>query len=169
MESSWAISNPKRWCCESAALNIPANGKLSSGHRPGKGQFSFQSQRRATPKNVQTTTQFALISHVSKEMLKILRVRLQQFVNLQMNLINFQMFKLDLEKAEGPEIKLPTSVGSSRKQESSRKTFTSASLTMLKPLTSWITTHWKILQEMGISYLPYLPPEKPVCRSRSNS
>ena len=60
------------------------------------------------------------------------------------------MFKPDLEKAEEPEIKLPTSVGSQKKQESSRKTSTSASLTMLKPLTVWITTNWKILKEMGI-------------------
>ena len=52
--------------------------------------------------------------------------------------------------AEEPEIKLPTSVGSSKKQESSRKTSTSAFLTMPKPLTVWITTNWKILKEMGI-------------------
>ena len=63
--------------------------------------------------------------------------------------MNFQMFKLDLEKAEEPEIKLPTSTGSWRKQESSRKTSISALLTMPKPLTVWIT-NWKILQEMGI-------------------
>ena len=63
---------------------------------------------------------------------------------------NFQMFKLDLEKTEEPEIKLPTSTGSSRKQESSRKTSTSALLTMLKSWTVWITTNWKILKEMGI-------------------
>ena len=63
---------------------------------------------------------------------------------------NFQMFKLVLEKAEEPEIKLPTSVGSWRKQESSRKTSISASLTILKPLTVWTTTNWKILKEMGI-------------------
>ena len=61
------------------------------------------------------------------------------------------MFQLDLEKAEEPEIKLPTSVGSSKKQESSRKTSTSVSLTTLKPLTVWITTNWKTLEEMGIS------------------
>ena len=54
---------------------------------------------------------------------------------------NFQMFKVALEKAEEPEIKLPTSVGSSKKQENSRKTSTSASLTMLTPLTVWITTN----------------------------
>ena len=65
------------------------------------------------------------------------------------------MFKLDLEKAEEPEIKFPTSIGSSKKQESSRKT--SSLLTMPKPLTVWITTNWKILQEMGIpDHLPCL-------------
>ena len=61
----------------------------------------------------------------------------------------FQRFKLYLEKAEEPEIKLPTSVGSQKKQESSRKTSTFALLTMPKPLTVWITTNWKFLQEMG--------------------
>ena len=60
------------------------------------------------------------------------------------------MFKLDLEKAEEPEIKFPTSIGSSKKQESSRKTSTSALLTTPKPLTVWITINWKILKEMGI-------------------
>ena len=58
------------------------------------------------------------------------------------------MFKLDLEKAEEPEIKLSLSPGSLKKQENSRKTSTSASLTMAKPLIVWITTNWKILKEM---------------------
>ena len=60
------------------------------------------------------------------------------------------MFKLVLEKAEEPEIKLPTSAESWKKQESSRKTSISAFLTMPKPLTVWITISWKILKEMGI-------------------
>ena len=60
------------------------------------------------------------------------------------------MFKLDLEKAEGPEIKLPVSVGSSKKQEISGKTSPSALLTIPKPLTALIKTNWKILKEMGI-------------------
>ena len=64
--------------------------------------------------------------------------------------VNFQMFKLVLEEAEEPEIKLPTSVGLLKKQESSRKTSISALLTMPKPLTVWITTNWKILKEMRI-------------------
>jgi len=65
-------------------------------------------------------------------MLKILQARLEQYVNHE-----FQMFKLVLEKAKEPEIKLPTSAGSSKKHESSRKT--SALLTMPKPFTVWIT------------------------------
>ena len=75
----------------------------------------------------------ALISHASKVMLKILQARLQQYVNREL-----LMFKLVLEKAEEPEIKLPTSAGSSKKQESSRKASISALLTMPKPLTVWI-------------------------------
>ena len=75
----------------------------------------------------------ALISHTSKLMLKILPVKFQQYVNCE----NFQMFKLDLEKAEGPEMKLPTFYGSLKKQEISRKKNTSISalLTMPKTLT----------------------------------
>ena len=66
--------------------------------------------------------------------------------------VNLQMFKVDLEKAEEPEIKLPASIGSPKNQESSRKTSTSSALlTMPKPLTVWITTNWEILKEMGIS------------------
>ena len=64
---------------------------------------------------------------------------------------NFQMFKLDLEKAEEPEIKLPISLDHRKKQENSRKTPTSASLTARKPWTTWITTNWKILKKTGIS------------------
>ena len=60
------------------------------------------------------------------------------------------MYKLDIEKAEEPEIKLPTSAGSQKKQENLRKTSTSALLITPKPLTMWITTNWKILQEMRI-------------------
>ena len=60
------------------------------------------------------------------------------------------LFKLVLEKSEEPEIKLPTSAGSWKKQESSRKTSISALLTMPKPLTVWITINWKLLKEMGI-------------------
>ena len=75
---------------------------------------------------------------------------------------NFQMFKLDLEKAEEPEIKLPTSVGSLKKQESSRKTPTSALLTMPKPLTVRITTNYgKFLERW--QYQTTLPASWDIC------
>ena len=77
----------------------------------------------------------ALISHTSKVMLKILQARLQQYVNCELPDVH-----LVLEKVEEPEIKLPTSVGSSKKQVS-RKTSFYALLTMPKPLTLWITTN----------------------------
>ena len=100
-----------------------------------KSQFSFQSQRKAMPENAQTTT-IALISHTSKVMFKILQARLQQYVNHELPDV-----QAGFTKAEEPEIKLPTSAGSSKKQESSRKTSISALLTMPKPLTVWITTN----------------------------
>ena len=77
-----------------------------------------------------------LISHASKVMLKILQARLQRYVNHELPDV-----QAVLEKAEQPEIKLPTSAGSSKKQDSSRKTFISALLTMPKSLTVWITTN----------------------------
>src|SRR5574341_1325770 len=87
----------------------------------------------------------ALISHASKVMLKILQARLQQYMNREIPDIH-----AGFRKAEEPEMKLPTSAGSSKKQESSRKTSISALLTMPKPLTVWVTVNWKILEEMGI-------------------
>ena len=117
-------------------------GKLSSGHRTGKGQFSFQSQRKAMPKNAQTTAQL----HSSHTLIKSCSKFSKPGFN-SMWTVNFHMFKLDLEKAEEPEVKLPTSTGSWKKQESSRKTSISAVLTMPKPLTVWITRNcgkfWK--------------------------
>ena len=79
-------------------------------------------------------------------MLKILQMRLQQYVNCELPDV-----QIGFRKGRGTEIKLPTSVGSSKKHESSRKTSTSVLLITPKPLTLWITTNWKILKEMGIT------------------
>ena len=120
-------------CCTQYASKF---GRVSSGHRTGKGQFSFQSQRRAMSKNVQTTAQLHSSHMLAKLYLKVAKPGFNS-----MWIVTFQMFKLDLEKAEQPEIKLPTSVGSSKKQESSRKSCTSALLIVPKPLTVWIITN----------------------------
>ena len=77
------------------------------------------------------------------------------------------MFKLVLEKTEEPEIKLSTSVGSSKKQESSRKTSISVLLTRPKPLTVWITTVENSERDKN-TRPPDLPLEKPIYRSGSN-
>ena len=83
--------------------------------------------------------------------------------------MNFQMFKLELDKAEKPEIKLPTSVGSLKKQDRSRKVFISAVLTMLKLLLHGLQKILENSERDGNIRPPDLPLEKPICRSGSNS
>ena len=103
-----------------------------------------------------------LISHASKKMFKILQVRFQQYMNWELPGVQAGL------KAEEQEIKLPTSIGSSKKQESSRKTSISALLIMPKSLTVWITTNcgkffkrWEFQTTLPASY-------KSVRPSRSN-
>ena len=120
-------------CCIQYASKL---GRLCSGHRTGKGQFSFQSQRKAMPKNAQTTTQLHSSHMLVKSCSKFSK---PSFSNTWT--VNFQMFKLVLEKAQEPEIKLPISIGLLKKQEISRKTSISSLLNMPKPLTVWITTN----------------------------
>ena len=149
-------------CCTQYACKF---GKLRSGRKTGKGQFSFQSQRKTMPKNAQTKCTTALISQASKVILKIPQARLQQYVNRELSDV-----QAEFRKAEEPEIILPTSTGSSKKQENSRKTSTFAWLTMPKPLTLWITTNCgKFLKRWEYNITSDLSPEKCVCRSRSNS
>ena len=137
-------------------------GKLSSGHRTGKGQFSFQSQRKAMPKNAQTTAQL----HSSHTRVKwCSKFSKPDFSNTWT--VNFQMFNLVLEKAQEPEIKLPTPTGSSKKQESSRKTTISTLLTMPKPFTVWITMNcgkfwkrWEYQATWPVSWVTYMQVRK---------
>ena len=126
-------------CCTQYASKC---GNLSRGHRTGKGQCSFQFQRKAMPKNAQTAAQL----HSSHMLVKSCSKFSQPgFSNTWT--VNFLMFKLVSEKAEEPEIKLPASPVSWKKQEYSRKISISALLTMPKPLTVWITVNcgnvWK--------------------------
>ena len=139
---------------------MPANLE-NSAVATGLEKVSFHSN----PKERQCHRMFklppiVLISHARKAMLNILQMRLQQYVNHELSdvLAGFR-------KAEEPKIKLPTSVGSLKKQESSRKTSISALLTMPKP------SHHKLenSERDGNTRPPDLPLEKPVCRSGSNS
>ena len=134
-------------CCIQYASKL---GKRSSGHGTGKSQFSSQSQRKAMPKNLQT---IALISNTSKVILKILQARLQQYMNCEISDV-----QAGFRKERRTRDKLPTSIGSSKKQESSRKT--SVLLTMPKPLTVWITINcgkfWKRWQYQTTSWASLL-------------
>ena len=108
--------------------------KTQQWPQDGKRSVFIPVPKKGNAKECSNYHTIALISHASKVMLKILQARLQQYVNCEL-----QMSKLVLEKAEEPEIKLPTSAGLLKKQESSRKTSISALLTMPKALTVWIT------------------------------
>ena len=115
---------------------MPANLE-NSAVATGQEKVSFHSNpKKDKAKECSDYCTIALISHASKVMLKILQARLQQYMNCE--LLDVQA---GLEKAEEQEIKLPTSVGSLKKQESSRKTSISALLTMPKLSTVWITAN----------------------------
>ena len=132
-------------CCTQYASKF---GKLSSGHKTGKGQFSFQSQRKAMPECSNCLT-IALISHASKIMLKILQARLQQYVNCEIPDV-----QAGFRKDRGTCPVVVHRVTKSRTQLS------------LHALLYYYDKLWKILKEIG---QPDLPPEKSECRSGSNS
>ena len=111
-------------------------GKTQQWPQDWKRSVFIPIPKKGNAKECSNYCTIALISHASPVMLKILQARLQQYVNLELPDV-----QAGFRKAEVPEIKLPTSIGPSKKQESSRKMSTSALLTMPKPLTVWITTN----------------------------
>ena len=146
-------------CCTQYVSKL---GKVSRGHRAEKGQLSFQSQRKAMPKNVQTTIQLHSFHMLARSCSKSFKLGFSSMWTK-----NFQLYKLDLEKGEESETKLRTSAGSSKKQGHFTKT--SASLIILKPLTVWITANCGKFLKRWKYQTTLLPPEKSVCSSRSNS
>ena len=119
-------------CCTHYASKF---GKYSSGHKTRIVQFSFQSLRRAMPKNDQTTIPLCSFHILERLWSKFFKKFFSTWNE------NVQIYKLSLEKAEETEIKLSTFIESWRKQRNSRKTSTSVSLSVLKPLSVWITTN----------------------------
>ena len=133
-------------------LNMPANLENSAVATGPEKVFI------PTTKNVQTATQLYSFHMLAKLCSKFSKLGFSSTW-----IENFQIFKLDLEKAEEPEIKLPPLIGWWRKEGSFRKSSTSVSLTTLKPLTVWVTTNWKILKDMGISYQTTLTASCEIC------
>ena len=146
-------------CCTRYASKF---GKLSSGQRTGKGQSAFQSQKKAMPKNPQTT---ALISQASKVMCKILQARLQQYMNQALPDV-----QAGFRKGRRTESNCQHPLDHRERRGIPEKhLLLSTSLTTLKPLTVWIATNCgKFLNRW--EHQTTLPTsEKPVCGSRSNS
>ena len=124
---------------------MPANLE-NSAVATGLEKVSFHSNPKGNAKECSNYCTIALISHASKVMFKILQVRLQQYVTM-----NLQMFNLVLEKEEESEIKLPTSIASSKKQESSRKNIYFCFIDYAKASDCVDRNKlWKILKELGI-------------------
>ena len=147
-----------KWCTQYASKF----GKLSSGHRTGKGQFSLQSQRKATPKNAQKYHTIALISHASKVVLKILQARLQQYMKQELPDV-----QAGFRKGRGTKEQIDNIRWIIKKAREFQKNIYFCFIDYIKVFGC--VDHnklWKILQEMGIP--SDLPPEKSVCRSRSN-
>ena len=121
-----------KWCTQYASKF----GNLSSGHRTGKGQFSFQSQRKAISKNAETTTQLHSSQHASEVMLKIFQARLQQYVNSELSGV-----QTGFRKGRGTRDQIGNIHLIIKKAREFQKTSISALLTMPKPLTMWITAN----------------------------
>ena len=148
-------------CCTQHASKF---GKLSNGHRTGKGQFSFQSQSRAMPKNVQTTIKIVLISHAIKVIFKILQATLQQYVNQE-------LWDVQAGFRKGRETR--DQIANIRWIIEKSKRVPEKYLLLLYWLcqNSWLCRSQQTVENSrhGNIRLPYLPPAKTACRSRSNS
>ena len=139
-------------------------GKLSSGHRTGKSQFSFQSQRKAMPKNAKTTAQIALISYASKVMLKILQARLRQYVNRERPDV-----QAGFRKGRGTRYQIANICWIIEKAREFQENIHFCFIDYAK--TFDCVDHRKLENSSrdGHTRPPDLPLDKPICRSGSNS
>ena len=160
VNSSWATSNPKRWCCERAALNMPA--KLENwAVATGLEKVSFHSNpEKSNAKECSNYHTIAGISHASKIMLKIIQARLRQYVNRELPDV-----QEDLEKAKEPEIKYSLDHWKS-------KSVPEKHLLYLLHQSLWLCGSQQTVENSerdGNTRPPDLPLENSVCRLRSNS
>ena len=158
--ASGAISNPERWCCESAALTMPANLENSSGHRTGKGQFSFQSPKKGNAKECSNYRIIALISHASKVMLKILQARLQQDMNWELPDV-----QAGFRKGRGTSDQIAKIHWIIEKAKEFQKTHLNLFYWLCQSL--WLCGSQQTVENSsrdGNTRPPYLPPEKSACK-----
>ena len=143
------FKSPKMMLLKCCTQNARKFGKLKRRPQDWKRSVFILIPKKGNAKECSNYCTITLISHASKVMLKILQARLQQYLNCELPDVQAGFRKGTGVKGIG--VKLPTSPGSLKKQESSRKTSISALLTTPKPLMAWITTNFgKMFQEMGI-------------------
>ena len=150
-----------RKCCTQYASKF---GKLSSGHRTGKGQFSFQSQRKGNAKECSNYCTIALISHTSRVMLKILQARLQQYMNHELPDV-----QAGFKKGRGTRDQIANIHWIIKKAKEFQKNIYFCFLDYAKVFDC--VNHKKLenSERDGNTRPPNLPLEKSVCRSGSNS
>ena len=139
-------------------------GKLSSSHRTGKGQFSFQFQRKAMPKKCSNYWTTALISHASKEMLKFLQVRFQHCVNKESPDV-----QAELRKCRRTRDQIANICWIIEKAREFQKNIYFCFIDYAKAIDCEDHDKLENCSRDGNTRPPYLPPEKPVCRWGSNS
>ena len=165
MDSSWAISNPERWCCESAALNMPANLENSAVATGQERSVFIPIPKKGNAKECSNYRTVALISHTGKEMLKILHVRLQQYVNCELPDI-----QAGFRKSRGTRDQITNILWIMEKAREFQKNIYFCFIDYAKAFAC--VDHnklWENSSTDGNTRPPDLPPEKSVCRSRSNS
>ena len=140
--SSWAISNPRRWCCETAALNMPANLEISAVATGLEKVRFIPIPKKGNPKECSNYRTISLISRASKVMINILQARFQQYVNRELPDI-----QAGFRKGRGTRDQIANIRCIIEKAREFQKNPISALLTMPKPLTVWITINcgkfWK--------------------------
>ena len=132
--SSWAILNPERWCCESAALNMPANWETQWWPQDWKRSVFIPIPKKGNPKECSSYRTITLISHASKVMLKTLQARLQQYVNWELPDV-----QAGFRKGRGTSDQIANIRWIIEKAREFQKNIHFALLTMPKTSTMWIT------------------------------
>ena len=165
MESSWAISNPERWCCESAALKCQQIWKTQQWPQDWKRSVFIPIPKKGSAKECLNYHTIALISHASKAMLKILQARLQQYVNRELPGV-----QAGFRKGRGTRDQIANIRWIMEKTREFQKKHLFLLCWLCQSL--WLCGSQETVENSerdGNTRPPDLPLEKPICRSGSNS
>ena len=165
IEFQLSYFNPERWCCESAALSMPANMETQYWPQDWKRSVFIPIPQKVNAKECSNYRTIALISHTNKVMLKILQARLQQYVNWELPDV-----QAGFRKGRGTRDQIANIRWIIKKAREFQKNIYFCFINYAKAF-DWVDPNklWKILERDGNTRPPDLPLEKPICRSGSNS